>query len=301
MEMQYGVQLHPLGEFPGVTAIVDTAKLIEELGFGYVSFPEHTIFPVELERMLTRNWYEPLSMVSHLAAYTSTLKFFTAITVLTQHNPIALAKQAATIDVISGGRLGLGVAGGWLEQEIQWLGGNPRTRGKTLEEYIQLMRALWTQHPASFSGTKYSFENASFHPKPSGQTVPLLVGGAPRISASRAARLGDGWMPANSFDELPGGLDLLDAELERVGRTRADFPIFFELPLFDPPQGVIEYLATIDARLPESFAGDYAKAERRAGELKTLGVTHATIFPSFPDVGRLHSELRDFAERFIAE
>lgn len=297
--MQYGVQLHPLGQFPNVASIVATTKLVEELGFGYVSLPEHIIFPVALERMLTRSWYEVLSMVSFLVAHTQTLQFFTAVTVLTQRNPIMLAKQAATIDVLSGGRLGLGVAGGWLEQEIQWLGGNPRLRGQIVEEHIRLMRALWTQDPASFSGTQYSFENASFHPKPSGRTVPLLIGGTPRISASRAARLGDGWMPASSFDELPGAFDMLDAELDRAGRTRNNFPVFFELPLFDPPEGVKHYLLEIDARLPETFAGDYAQAECRAAELTALGVTHATISPSCSDVGRLHSELKIFARRFI--
>jgi alkanesulfonate monooxygenase SsuD/methylene tetrahydromethanopterin reductase-like flavin-dependent oxidoreductase (luciferase family) len=211
-----------------------------------------------------------------------------------------LAKQAATIDVISGGRLGLCVAGGWLEQEILWLGGNPRTRGKTVEEYIQLMRALWTQDPASFSGTKYSFENASFHPKPVNKTVPLFVGGSARVSASRAARLGDGWMPTNSFQELKSGLKILDRELQVMGRTRAKFPIFSELPLFDMHDGVKQHLLEMDAELPETFEGDYVQAERRVEELQQLGVTHATIFPSFTDIGRLHTELEIFSRRFIS-
>lgn len=297
--MKYGVQLHPLGQFPTVASIVETTKLIEDLGFDYVSLPEHTLFPVALETMLTRNWYEPLTMVSHLVAHTKTLNFYTAATVVTQHNPIHLAKQATTIDVISGGRLGLCVAGGWLEQEITWLGGNPRTRGKTVEEYIRLMRALWTQDPVSFSGTNYRFENASFHPKPVNGTVPLFVGGVASVSGPRAARLGDGWMPTNSFEDLKSGLVILDRELQAAGRSREKFPIFSELPLFEQPAGVREHLLKMDAQLPETFAGDYDKAHQRVGELKALGVTHGTIFPSFPDVGQLHRELETFAGQFL--
>lgn len=299
--MKYGVQLHPLGQFPTVASIIETTQLIEGLGFDYVSLPEHTIFPVALEPMLTRDWYEPLTMISHLVAHTRTLKFYTAATVVTQHNPIQLAKQAATIDVISHGRLGLCVAGGWLEQEITWLGGNPRTRGKTVEEYIRLMQTLWTQDPASFSGTTYSFENASFNPKPVNGTVPVFVGGAASVSAPRAARLGDGWMPTNSFEDLKSGLILLDREMDAEGRSRAGFSIFSELPLFEQPEGVREHLLKMDAQLPETFAGDYDKAHTRAGELKALGVTHATIFPSFPDIARLHGELEIFSRRFIRE
>ena len=301
MSIQYGVQLHPLGQLASVDTIVELAMLIEELGFGYVALPEHTIFPAALERMLTRNWYEPLTMVAYLAARTRTLRFFTAVTVLPQRNPIALAKQAATIDALSGGRLGLGVAGGWLEQEITWMGGDPRQRGQTVEENIRLMRALWTQDPVNYSSAHHSITDASFHPKPRGGTVPVLVGGAPRFSAPRAARLGNGWMPSAAYAELPAAFDLLDRQLEQAGRSRANFPVVFELPLFDQPAGVKQFLREIDARLPETFAGDYDQAESRARALEMLGVTHATISPPFDDLRALYTELRRFAARFIGD
>jgi probable F420-dependent oxidoreductase len=301
VSIQYGVQLHPLGELPSIEAIVELAQLIEELGFGYVALPEHTIFPAALERMLTRNWYHPLTMVTYLAARTRTLRFLTAVTILPQHNPIALAKQAATIDALSGGRLGLGVAGGWLEQEITWMGGDPRTRGRTVEEHLRLMQALWTQDPVNFSSAHHSITAASFHPKPRGGAVPILVGGAPRFSAPRAAQLGQGWMPSAAYTELPAAFDLLDQQLQQAGRSRAHFPVVFELPLFDQPEGVKQFLREIDARLPESFAGDYAQAENRAIALGKLGVTHATISPPFDDLGALHAQLRRFAAGFIGE
>lgn len=297
--MKYGVQLHPLGQFPNIGSIVKTAQLIESLGFDYVSLPEHTIFPVALEGILTQTWFEPLTIITHLAAHTNELNFYTACTVLTQHNPIHLAKQAATIDVLSNGRLGLCVAGGWLEQEISWLGGNPRTRGKTVEEFIQLMQALWTEDPVSFSGAQFSFENASFHPKPVNKTVPLFVGGGAAVSAPRAARLGDGWMPTQSFEELHSGLLVLKDEMKKQGRSLDGFPIFSELPLFEQPEGVRKHLLEMDAQLPETFSGCYEKAVERDKTLKELGVTHSTIFPSFPELDRLHRELKTFAGKFI--
>ncbi len=297
--MKYGVQLHPLGQFPDIASIVATAKLIEALGFDYISLPEHTIFPVELERMLTRNWYETLTLVGFLSAHTTTLNFYTAVMVLPQRNPILLAKQAATVDALSNGRLGLGVAGGWLEQEMRWLGGDPRTRGKTVEEYIHLMRALWTQDPASFSGKNYSFTNASFNPKPVNKTVPLFIGGGAGISAARAARLGDGWMPTNSLEEFKSASKTLDQEFQTTGRSRANFSIFFELPIFEQAEGVKQFLRDMGAPLPETFAGDYGKAEQRVAELEQLNVTHATIFPTFADIAQLHAELKVFSQRFI--
>lgn len=297
--MKYGVQLHPLGQFPDIAAIVATTRLIEELGFDFVSLPEHTLFPVAMEPMLTRIWYEPLTLISHLAAHTRRLHFYTAATVVTQHNPIHLAKQAATLDVISAGRVGLCVAGGWLEQEITWLGGDPRTRGRTVEEYIALMRALWRDDPVTFAGSRYRFEEASFHPKPGGGTVPLFVGGMAAVSAPRAARLGDGWMPTSGFEELKVGLVLLDQALAAEGRDRDGFAVFAELPLFDQAPGVREYLEKINARLPESFGGDHGLARERDRELASLGVTHATLYPAFPEVQRLHRELEAFARAFI--
>lgn len=298
--MKYGVQLHPLGQFASIEAIVETTQLIEALGFDYVALPEHTLFPVALEPMLTRDWYEPLTIISYLVGHTQQLHFYTACTVVTQHNPIHLAKQAATIDVISKGRIGLCVAGGWLEQEISWLGGNPRTRGKTVEEYIQLMRVLWQEDPVSFSGDNYHFENASFNPKPVNKTVPLFVGGGAHVSAARAARLGDGWMPANSFEELKAGMKTLDSELKAQGRNRENFAIFAELPLFEQPEGVQKYLLEIGAQLPESFAGDYDKAQVRDQALQVMGVTHATIFPSFATVNELHDALKQFSQVFLS-
>lgn len=299
--MKYGVQLHPLGQFPSIESIIETTKLIEDLGFDYVAFPEHTLFPVALEGMLTRDWFDPLTLISYLVGHTQRLHFYTACTVITQHNPIHLAKQATTIDVISNGRLGLCVAGGWLEQEISWLGGNPRTRGKTVEEYIQLMRALWLEDPVSFSGANYRFENASFHPKPVNKTVPLFVGGGAHVSAARAARLGDGWMPANSFEELKTGIKVLDSELKAQGRSRDNFPVFAELPLFDQPAGVQKYLREIGAQLPESFAGDYQQAKVRDAALRNMGVTHASIFPSLPSIDQLHQALKQFAREFLSD
>ena len=144
---------------------------------------------------------EPLAWLSFVAACTSELKLGTGITVLPQRNPLVLAKEAATIDQLSGGRLLLGVGTGWLREEFAALGVPFERRGARTDDYIQALRALWGPDMASHDGPFAAFEEVYCRPRPVNGQVPIVVGGHSTRAARRAGELGDGFYPGSTDRE----------------------------------------------------------------------------------------------------
>jgi probable F420-dependent oxidoreductase len=153
--------------------------------------------------------------------------------VLPYHNPVRLAKAAATLDVLSGGRLVLGVGVGAIEQEMQAMGTPFKERGAFTDEAIAVMRALWTQEPPSFDGRYSQFAGMPFSPKPVQKPfIPLVIGGVSRAAIRRAARLGDGWQPLGLTPEaLEEGMALLREEARACGRDAAAIPVSLALSI----------------------------------------------------------------------
>jgi probable F420-dependent oxidoreductase len=144
-----------------------------------------------------------LTVLAAIAGSTSRLRLGTAILVLTQRNPLEVAKVASSLDQISGGRLQLGVGAGWFEEEIRALGYEPRNRGRRLDEAIEVIRNCWTGETSQFAGTELSVESGViFLPTPAQPTIPVLVGGMSEPALRRAALLGDGWIPDASIEML---------------------------------------------------------------------------------------------------
>jgi probable F420-dependent oxidoreductase len=158
-----------------------------------------------------------------VGAHTTTLRLGTGILVLPQRNPVILAKEVATLDVMSGGRVLLGVGVGWLEEEFAVIGASFPDRGRRTDEYVEAMRALWSQDMATFSGETVSFREAILRPRPVDGRVPVIIGGHTPAAARRAGRLGDGFLPAKG--DLPALLDELRAAAEQAGRDPADVEI----------------------------------------------------------------------------
>ncbi len=197
------------------------ARLAVELGFESVWAAEHVVMPAHYE---SRYPYaasgrmpipdaplpDPLLWLTWLAAATPALRLGTYVVILPQHNPLALAKAAATLDRLSGGRLLLGVGLGWLREESEALGTPFAQRGARADEFIPAMRALWTEPVASFEGRHVRFEDVKCSPRPARpEGVPILVGGHSPAAARRAGRLGDGFIP------LGGGMEEL-ATLRKI-------------------------------------------------------------------------------------
>jgi probable F420-dependent oxidoreductase len=150
--------------------------------------------PVELREPYGQ-LLEPLTSLSYIAARTEKLKVGTSLLILPQRNPILVAKQAATLDAFSGGRLVLGTGAGWAEKEYGFLNADFRGRSKVYDESIRLMRALWSEDVVDFEGNFFHVKDAVFLPKPVNRRIPVWIGGNSGAAVRRAIRCGDGWHP----------------------------------------------------------------------------------------------------------
>jgi probable F420-dependent oxidoreductase len=160
---------------------------------------------------------DPLVWLSFMAAHTTTVRLCTGVLILPQRNPLVLAKEVATLDQLSKGRMTLGIGVGWLAEEFAALGLPFAERAARTDETVEALRAAWTQNPATHNGQFFNFTDVHVLPQPV-QTggVPIVVGGHTPAAARRAGRLGDGFFPAQ------GGVDELPALLEVMKKAAAD-------------------------------------------------------------------------------
>jgi probable F420-dependent oxidoreductase len=160
------------------------------------------------------------------------------VMILPQRNPLVLAKEVATLDYLSGGRIELGVGVGWLKEEFEALGISFERRGKRADEYVAAMRALWASDGASFAGEFVKFDKVSCNPKPVGKSVPIVVGGHSEAAARRAGRLGDGFFPSigAQVDTMPL-LDVVRRSAEQAGRDPAKVELILGCPGALPKSG----------------------------------------------------------------
>jgi probable F420-dependent oxidoreductase len=187
---------------------------------------------------------EPLVTLTYLAARTSAVRLGTAMLLLPQRNPVYVAKEVSTLDWLSAGRVDLGVGVGWLKEEFDALNVAWPNRGRRTDEYLEVLRTLWTDDTSAFEGETYSLPPCEMFPKPVQQPhPPVHVGGETPAALRRAARVAQGWHTFNrSPEELAEGLAALDAELRLVGRSREELRITV-CPYFKPltPEGVERY------------------------------------------------------------
>jgi probable F420-dependent oxidoreductase len=178
---------------------------------------------------------EPLTALTYLAAVTDGIRLGTGICLVPQRNPVYTAKQVVDLDCLSGGRVDFGVGVGWLREEFEALAMPFAQRGARTDEYLEVMRTLWTDEVSSFEGEHYTLPACRMYPKPVQRPhPPIHVGGESAAAMRRAARHGDGWYSFNRLpDELDGPLERLDAMLAEEGRTRSDLQLTVS-PYFHP-------------------------------------------------------------------
>ena len=197
-----------------VGAIREFAQAAESMGYDHLRTGDHVLGANAASRPGWRGpydhthlWHEPLVLFGYLAALTRTLEFVTSILILPQRQTALVAKQAAAVDFLSGGRLRLGIGVGWNDVEFEALGEDFGNRGRRSEEQIELMRALWTQELVTFDGRWHQIADAGLNPMPIQRPIPVWIGGGPGSAGStspaasdrvlrRIARLADGWFPS---------------------------------------------------------------------------------------------------------
>jgi probable F420-dependent oxidoreductase len=200
--MRIGV-VFPQTELGGdASAVRAYGQRVEELGFTHLLAYDHV---VGADPEVHEGWagpydihttfHEPLVMFGYLAAVTATLELVTGVIILPQRQAVLVAKQAAEVDLLSEGRLRLGVGLGWNAVEYEALGEDFTNRGKRLGEQVEVMRRLWTEHSVTFAGKHHRVTGAGLAPLPVRRPIPVWIGAASRPALERAGRLGDGWFP----------------------------------------------------------------------------------------------------------
>lgn len=231
MTIKIGI-LYPQTEFGSdPAAIRDFAQTAEQLSFSHVLTYEH-VLGANPDR--PGGWsgiydyedpfQEPFALFSFMAAVTQRIEFLTSILVLPQRQTPLVAKQAATLDVLSGGRLRLGVGVGWNEVEFVGMGENFHNRGRRIEEQVSLLRRLWTEPLVAHSSEWHEIPDAGINPLPIQQPIPIWFGGHADPVIRRAARMGDGWIPNYpTAEDAKPHFDKLRAYLAEEGRDEQEF------------------------------------------------------------------------------
>src|SRR4051794_8078472 len=166
---------------------------------------------------------DPLIWLAYIAASTETIRLATGVLILPQRNPLITAKEVATIDQLSGGRMMLGVGVGWLKEEFEALGVPFADRGRRLDDYVEVMRACWSDDKATVDNTYASFKDCIVRPQPVNKRVPIVIGGHTKKAAQRAARIGDGFFPGSAtLAQLEEIFNAFRDECAAIGRDPAE-------------------------------------------------------------------------------
>lgn len=287
--MRFGIAFANTGPYAAPEGAVALAGAAEDAGFDSVWAVEHVVVP----RGYTSTYPyarggrmpgaedlpipDPLVWLTWVGAHSTTLGLATGILVLPQRNPVVLAKEVATLDVMTAGRARLGVGIGWLEEEFDAIGASFADRARRTDEYIAAMRALWAEDTATFTGETVAFTEAIQRPGPVTGRVPVIVGGHSPAAARRAGRLGEGFYPAKG--NLPALLAEMRAAAEEAGRDPADIEV------------------TAAAR--HAVAGGEQAADE-IGRMAELGVARLVVPPLSYDPAALGDALGAFGQDVIA-
>ena len=263
------------------------AKRAEDLGFASFWVPEHPIIPLKTSSPYPGSRdgiipgaygriMDPFVALARASATTTKIKLGTAICLVPERNPLLLAKEVATLDFLSGGRVIFGIGAGWLKEEVEIMGGDFAHRWAQTKEAVLAMKELWTKDEAEYQGKYYSFPKVRSFPKPKQKPhPPIYMGGSSQYVFQRVVEWGDGWMPVRfKREDICQGRDMLNAMARKIGR--------------DPRS--IEVLA---------FGADGRfRTKEQLQELAEAGVTHTTLWLSADGEGVL-KELEELAATLL--
>lgn len=215
--------------------LLPVATIAEEVGFTGVFVSEHVFYPQHLTSKYPYSadgtpvftaetpWLDPWVQIAAMAAVTRRLRFVTGVYILPLRHPLEVAKSVASIALLSGDRVGLGVGAGWMREEFDVLGREFKGRGKRLDEQIEVIRKVWRGGMVEHHGTHYDFPPLQMSPAPA-VLPPILIGGQSEAAFKRAARLGDGWVGSgHAPDQVLGVMQRLGELRRAAGREREPF------------------------------------------------------------------------------
>lgn len=311
--MQYGFTLPGRGPLATPDALALLTRRGEELGYDSVLTGDHIVVPRHIDSpypytedgafpgSASGEAMEQLTVLAFLAGQTSRIRLVTSVIIVPHRNPLVAAKALATLDVLSKGRVVVGVGVGWMREEFEALGLPPfAERGAVTDEYLRAFKELWTSDTPTFDGTYCRFSNISFLPKPVQKPhPPIWVGGESRRAIRRTAHLADAWYPIDSNPQFPMGTpEQLQAGLQRLataareaGRDPATIDVIFR------PHAYQLNPSSADAAHP--FRGSAAKIAADIRQYAALGV-HYLVF-DFVRLSRSLDEMLQHMETFMSQ
>ncbi len=230
--------------------IRDYVQTVEGLGYDYVLAFDHVLgadpdaYPAQSFRYTYENmFHEPFVLFGYLTGLTSTLEFATGVIILPQRNAPLVAKQAASLDVLAGGRLRLGIGVGWNRAEMESLGYDFGTRGKRVDEQIEVMRELWVKPLVNFEGEYHTLRQVGINPLPVQRPIPLWFGGAAEPVLQRMVKYGAGWMVNNPDPvSFKPSWEQLHEYLQDAGRNPGSFGLDVRVSVARQPVATWEYV-----------------------------------------------------------
>ena len=284
--MKFGAVFPQTESGTDISALRDYLQSIEQMGCDYLLCFDHVLGhkppdPAAWPGPYTNqhSFHEILTFFAWAAAVTERIELFTGIVILPQRQATLVAKQAAEIDLLSGGRLRLGIGIGWNQVELEGMGMRFNNRGRRSEEQINLMRALWTQELVDFDGQYHQLRQTGINPLPLQRPIPIWLGGYADVTLRRAARLADGMLPGSDLAEGRARIPLLRQYLADEGRDPDDF-------------GINVWLN----------AGEMERAQWAdfVGEWRELGATHVALDTMNAGCASLSDHLRQ-VEHFVSD
>ena len=296
--MKFGVCIPNFGKTASVDGLRTVAIEAEKMGYDSIWTTDHILMPAQSGTPYEKI-FESVTSLAYLAAITSTAKLGISSLVMAMRNPVVLAKQLATIDHFSGGRVMLATGAGWNEREFVHLGSNFHDRGRRLDESIRLIRELWVAGAdAKFMGTRIpqKFSKIMFEPRPIQKKLRIWISGASQAAMRRAVTLGDAWhpnvYPLDIFRKLVTEFRAIPGAQGKGICVRIGLNSKATRPEYAGPQG--------ERRL--MLAGNMAENRKMISELEKLGVSYITVNPT-PDgnapINNQVASLRMLAEEFI--
>jgi len=307
--MRYGFYLPTRGPLVNRADITRFVRTGEKLGFHSVMVADHIVVPEQTDsvypytadgKFLSKgDALETLTTMAYIAGATEKLRMVSSVMIVPHRNPILTAKAIATIDVLSGGRVTVGVGVGWFREEFEALHTAPfEKRGAVTNEYLEIFKKLWTQSPVSHEGEFYRFGQVRCEPLPIQKPhPPIWIGGHSRPALRRVARYGDGWHPVGAVaasplppEEMRQKLDALKRLIDEAGRDFDKLTISFKAPLYEPDLKEV-------AGARRRFTGSAEQVADGIREYGSLGITELI----FDFRGDAIDASMEGMERFAAE
>jgi probable F420-dependent oxidoreductase len=289
--MDFGFSIPTRGALGTQQAVLALAQHGEKLGFTHVAIPDHIIIPNSIASPYPYNaagkmvgasdgdCLEQLAVLAYLAAATTKLRLLTSVMVVPHRPPVFTAKTIATIDVLSNGRVDVGIGAGWMDEEFQAIGAPPfAERGKVTDEYIRIFKELWTQDTPHYEGQYAKFRDVTFLPKPVQKPhPPIWVGGESPAALRRTIALGDAWYPIgtnpqfllNTLERFTSGVEHLRADAVKAKRDPKTIAITYWAPWYKEAQTPL-----IDAGKRQLFTGNDDDVASDIVAFRELGVSN---------------------------